>query len=121
MYSKQRYMKALQVEIEDITGQNEALELDFENEIDSKNKNQQQVGQIISSIDNIYETCQMLTELQTSKRRTNTLADIRDSHEKVKNLQEKLDQAVTKISELTDVLKHLDKEYTPERYYEDLV
>lgn len=79
------------------------------------------MGQIISSIDNIYETCQMLTKMQSSKGRANTLADDRDDpHEKVKNLQEKLDQAVTKISELTDVLKHLDKDYTVEKYYEDL-
>ena len=45
------------------------------------------MGQIISSIDNIYETCQMLTKMQSSKGRANTLADDRDDpHEKVKNL-----------------------------------
>lgn len=32
-------MTTLQAEIEDITGQNQALELDFENEIENKNKN----------------------------------------------------------------------------------
>ena len=35
-------------------------------------------------------------------------------------LQDKLDDAVTKISELTDVLTHLNQaEYNPERYYEE--
>ena len=39
LYRKQRHMTTLQAEIEDITGQNQALELDFENEIENKNKN----------------------------------------------------------------------------------
>ena len=36
----------------------------------------------------------------------------------VKSLQHKLEQAVTRISELTDVLAHLDPQYTTEAYYE---
>lgn len=58
--------------------------------------------------------------MQSNKGRANTLPEDRDDpHEKVKNLQEKLDQAVTKISELTDVLKHLDKDFTTEKYYDE--
>ena len=37
----------------------------------------------------------------------------------VKSLQAKLDDAVNKISELTDVLTHLNPEYDADRYYED--
>ena len=36
----------------------------------------------------------------------------------VKSLQHKLDEAVSKISELTDVLSHLNPEYTTEAYWE---
>ena len=42
-----------------------------------------------------------------------------DPHEKVRNLQSKLDEAVSRISELTDVLNHLGKDYNAERYYEE--
>mmetsp|Transcript_2134 Transcript_2134/g.2986 ORF Transcript_2134/g.2986 Transcript_2134/m.2986 type:complete len:95 (+) Transcript_2134:979-1263(+) len=37
----------------------------------------------------------------------------------VKSLQAKLDDAVSKISELTDVLAYLSPEYTTEAYYEE--
>ena len=43
-----------------------------------------------------------------------------DNHQMVKMLQSKLDIAVSKISELTDVLKHLNtEEFTADRYYEE--
>ena len=37
----------------------------------------------------------------------------------VKNLQGMLDEAVSKISELTEVLKNLNPDYDPELYYEE--
>ncbi len=42
-----------------------------------------------------------------------------DSHALVKFLQNKLDDAVSKVVELTDVLEHLGQEYTTEFYYEE--
>ena len=60
LYERQREMASLQGEIEEITAHNSALEQDFENQIDRKNSNNKQVGQIISSIKNIYQTCLIL-------------------------------------------------------------
>lgn len=48
--------------------ENQALEQDFENEIERKNANNKQVGQIVSSINNIYITCQILTQAQSTKK-----------------------------------------------------
>ena len=58
--------------------------------------------------------------MQTTKNRVATLqeSDKDDPHEKVHILQQKLDDAVTKISELTDVLGYMGKEYDTEAYYE---
>ena len=59
--------------------------------------------------------------MQSSKNRVQTLQenDRDDPHEKVVLLQQKLDEAVSRISELTDVLVHLNKDYNTERYYEE--
>ena len=127
LYDKQRDMAALTSDIDKVQEQNQALEQDFENEIERKNTNNKQVGQIISSINNIYQTCQTLTQLQKTTRGggggDNTVQEPssgEDNHQMVKMLQSKLDIAVSKISELTDVLKHLNtEEFTADRYYEE--
>ena len=70
LYEKSRLMANLQMEIEDITERNQALELDFENEINKKNNTNKEVGQIINSINNIYGICKQIKTdqgKQTSK------------------------------------------------------
>lgn len=42
-----------------------------------------------------------------------------DGHQMVVSLQSKLNEAVSKIVELTKVLTHLNTEYTAEAYYEE--
>jgi hypothetical protein len=42
-----------------------------------------------------------------------------DDHAFVKSLQAKLDDAVSRVSELTEVLGYLGPEYTTEYYYEE--
>ena len=101
--------------------QNQALEQDFENEIERKNANNKQVGQIISSINNIYQTCQTLAQMQNKSKAVASIQDKdgEDNQTMVKNLQLKLDDAKNKISELTDVLTHLHSDKTIELYYEE--
>jgi hypothetical protein len=43
--------------LEEIQGKNAVLEQDFENEIVKKNYNAKEVGQIISSINNLANIC----------------------------------------------------------------
>ena len=57
LYDKSRIMANLQKQIEEITEQNQALELDFENEITKKNQTNKEIGLIINSINNIYTIC----------------------------------------------------------------
>lgn len=44
LYEKTRTMAKLQKDIEDITEQNQALEQDFENEINKKNSTNREIG-----------------------------------------------------------------------------
>ena len=64
LLTKQQIMAGLQHELERVQVQNQALEQDFENEIERKNANNKQIGQIVSSINNIYATCQHLAQMQ---------------------------------------------------------
>ncbi len=50
-------MQSLQLELEKISEKNSSLEQDFENEINRKNKNSKEIGQIINSINNIFQIC----------------------------------------------------------------
>ena len=122
LYDKQQAMQDLHKKIELTQAENQALEQDFENEIDRKNTNNKQVGQIISSINNIAATCLMVTKLQKGKE-VKPVTVQQDNNEEgkvlVKALQSKLEEAVSKIGELSAVLGNLAGEYTVERYYEE--
>ena len=50
-------MQKLQKEIEIIGEQNQTLEQDFENEINKKNQNSMEAGQVIDAIQTIYRLC----------------------------------------------------------------
>ena len=52
-------MRNIQSDLEIISGKNSILEQDFENEINKKNLNAKEIGQIINSINNIYYLCQV--------------------------------------------------------------
>ena len=55
-------MRNIQSDLEIISGKNSILEQDFENEINKKNLNAKEIGQIINSINNIYYLCQVQQE-----------------------------------------------------------
>lgn len=57
LFDKQRKMQEIQSELEQISAQNSELEQDFANEIGRKNQNSKEMGQIINSINNIYNIC----------------------------------------------------------------
>lgn len=73
----------------------------------------------MSSVDNIYETCQTLERMKAANKKIVTSiqdTDKDDPHEKVHNLQKKLDEAVTRISELTTVLTFLPQKFNVKDY-----
>ena len=53
LYDRQREMQSIQATLEDISAKNSRLEQDFEKEINNKNQNSKEIGQIINSISNI--------------------------------------------------------------------
>ena len=58
LYERQRDMQTIQHDLEDISAKNSRLEQDFEKEINNKNQNSKEIGQIINSISNIAQICQ---------------------------------------------------------------
>jgi hypothetical protein len=62
LYEQQRKMQSLQLDLEKISEKNSSLEQDFENEINRKNKNNKEIGQIINSINNIFSICKTQQE-----------------------------------------------------------
>lgn len=67
LYNKSREMQELQKQIEDFQAKNSLLEQDFENELNKKNSNNKQVGQIIHSINNIYRSSCVYNEIKNKK------------------------------------------------------
>ena len=82
LYEQQRKMQSLQLELEKINEKNSSLEQDFENEINRKNKNSKEIGQIINSINNIHFICME----QMKKRGKKNARDEGDVKEDTPNL-----------------------------------
>ena len=57
LYERQRDMQYIQTTLEEIAAKNNRLEQDFEKEINNKNQNSKEIGQIIRSIENIAAIC----------------------------------------------------------------
>ena len=74
----------------------------------------------MSSIDTIYDTCQRLSQMQNKKaivrKEEEKKAAEPTGPQKVALLQSKLTDAISKISELTDVLRNC-----PDKTEEDLI
>ena len=79
-------MQEIQSELEHISAQNSELEQDFENEIGRKNQNSKEMGQIINSINNIYNICK---QQQNKRGRKLDKPDVKINEES-KNLVEAL-------------------------------
>ena len=111
-------MQKLQTEIEAIQEENQALERDFENEINKKNMNAQEVGQIINSVNNIYMICGRIAEDKGKK-----LPVLDNEAEKdpnlVDNMTKKLETGAEYMEDLVRVLKELGNEYKLEEADKD--
>ena len=77
----------------------------------------------MSSIDTIYDTCQRLSQMQNKKaivrKEEEKKAAEPSGPQKVALLQSKLTDAMSKISELTDVLRNCP-EKTEEEYIDEI-
>ena len=111
-------MQKLQTEIEAIQEENQALERDFENEINKKNMNAQEVGQIINSVNNIYMICGRIAEDKGKKLPVLDNEAERDPN-LVENMTRKLETGAEYMEDLVRVLKELGNEYRLEEADKD--
>ena len=79
-------MQNIQSELEEISAANSVLEQDFENEISKKNQTSKEIGQIINSINNIFNICQQ----QQAKREKKISKDEMKVNEQSSNLMPQL-------------------------------
>ena len=119
LYEKSRLMANLQMEIEDITERNQALELDFENEINKKNNTNKEVGQIINSINNIYGICKQIKTDQGKQTSKELDRDNLQEKELIESLIKKLKDSVTTVGDLVELLKKLPSDKDAEWFYEE--
>jgi hypothetical protein len=101
LYEQQRKMQSLQLELEKISEKNSSLEQDFENEINRKNKNQKEIGQIINSINNIFSICRE----QQKKRGKFKNVEENDVNERTPDLVMELIGRLETSSEVIEDLK----------------
>lgn len=117
LYEQQRKMQSIQGELEIISAKNGILEQDFENEIYKKNNNSKEIGQIINSINNIFNIC----KIQQAKRGRSLDKQDQKINEDTKNLVEmlvgKLDIAHRTVDELVKVYQAYGQDYSVEKAY----
>lgn len=117
MYHKSQDMQKIQNEIESISEVNSKLEQDFENQVDKTNKNIKEAGQIINSIDSIYNICVKLATDQRKGSFLNKIDEInmekfengnkKEQEKFIKNVGTKLDSSVQHVSDLVEIFKQL--------------
>ena len=116
-------MQLIQNDIETISAANSILEQDFEFEINKKNQSSKEIGQIINSINNIYNICADHQEQKKKRPKPSGQEDrIRESDKNiVQEINKKLEKAHTTADELLKVYEKFGNEYDREKAYaEDL-
>jgi chromosome segregation ATPase len=111
LYEQQRKMQSLQLDLEKISEKNSSLEQDFENEINRKNKNNKEIGQIINSINNIFTICKTQQE-HRGKLMQGAPGDVTEKTPNlVVELIKKLDASSEVIEDLKTVLDTVQIEF----------
>lgn len=118
LYEQQRKMQSLQLELEKINEKNSSLEQDFENEINRKNKNSKEIGQIINSINNIHGICRDQLVKRNKLKSSKTEYEVKeDTPNLVGELITRLEQAAEVIEDLKSVLDKVDIDFDRDKAY----
>lgn len=119
LYQKNQQMQQIQQEIESIAEMNSGLEQEFENELGKKNKNSTEVGQIISSINNIYRIVEELAKKRNKQSQLRELEDTYITYEDENTAQVAVKPTNnSKMPNIQQMIKKLDLGY---EYISDLV
>ena len=113
----QRTMQSLQSDLEKIGDENSALEQDFENEINKKNENAKELGQIIKAINNIYNQA---VQQQKSRGKIKKL-EVKDISEEYDGLFgeliARLEMVGETVEDLVDVANQLGTQFDRNKAY----
>jgi hypothetical protein len=111
-------MQSLQLELERINEKNSSLEQDFENEINRKNKNSKEIGQIINSINNIYGICREQLKKRNKLKTAKENNDVKeDTPNLVGELILRLESAAETIEDLKSVLDSVQIDFDRDKAY----
>lgn len=104
LYNRSKEMITLQTTIEDLQAKNSTLEQDFENDISKRNVNKKAAGQIVSSINNIYDLIKKVDALKGKKPSVSEDFTVRLQDNKIdeacKNMKQILDKGADCITDL---------------------
>jgi len=109
LYNKSKEMQQLQKQIEDFQHRNTSLDLDFENEINKKNRNKKEVGELINSINNIANIKDLSWEIRQRAKGSKEVAPVHHEEIVIKNMVDSLNNSAREISELTNVYTKMQK------------
>mmetsp|Transcript_94085 Transcript_94085/g.129560 ORF Transcript_94085/g.129560 Transcript_94085/m.129560 type:complete len:192 (+) Transcript_94085:484-1059(+) len=110
LFNKQKEMQKLQTTLEYVSERNAEMEQDFENEINKKNDSSKEIGQIFSTINNIFSIIQKVAKDRGRHLSSNNfeITDInKKDPEKIEELIKALDQAHEYLEDLEKVSKML--------------
>ena len=117
LYEQQRKMQNIQSELEVISAKNSVLEQDFENEINKKNQNSKEIGQIINSINNIFSICKIQQEKRGKKWDKQDVKINEETKNLVEQLTLKLEKAHQTVDELVQVYDKYGQDYNRDKAY----
>lgn len=121
LYDQQRQITHVQNEIEDISARNQKMEQEFENEINLQNKDSKEKGQIISSINNIFNICKVQQESRGKKLVKEDIKITDDTKNLVELLNIKLEKTSQTVDELVRVFNEYGQDYNKEKAYTESI
>jgi len=117
LYDQQNRMQIIQSELEVIGDKNSLLEQEFENEINKKNRNTIEMGQIVSGVNNIWNLCKNQAAKKGKRVGGNNDISMADEKDVLETLITTLDRAMQIIDELVKVNKEFGQDYSREKAY----
>ena len=117
LYEKQREMQSIQQHLEEISAKNSRLEQDFEKEINNKNQNSKEIGQIINSISNIAQICQNYKHGGKAHQPDKGLGISEGTKDLVQKLVQAMSTAQQTVQELVQVHETYGRDYDRNKAY----
>ena len=116
IYEKQKKMQKLQSVIEKIQESNTNAEQQFEDKINDKNQQAMEAGQIVNSVQNIYDACGLLAAKKNKSIKPIDLENLKVEQGKsmnetyIESIILMLETGTEYLEDLKSVIKHMNNE-----------